>query len=219
MMKTAFFSIVRGFVSLGVGFATWMTAFVGFDETFWMSSGWALLGTVSSYMLLKWRAEHKLLKQNGITRKEYRYIKQNLKEAHDKIRRLNKTLFASRSIHAAWQIGKLQRTVSRIYQVVKEEPKRFFQAEKFFFYHLDSIVELSERYTFLTRQKIKDHDVRLSLSETEQTLKTLTASVEEDLRVVVANDIDTLQMELDVAKLTLGRDEKVLIEERRKIDE
>ena len=201
-MKSILSFIYRSFISLIIFGIIWPTAYFGFEQTFWLSSLLAILGGGVTNFILKNRGQKKLLKENQLTKKEYQYITQNLKEADQKIKRLNKTLLSIRSFRAAKLLGNLQRLVKQIYQIVKKEPKRFYQAERFFFYHLDSVVELSERYVFLSRQNIKDLEVRLSLSETEQTLEKLVKSLDEDLLTVLSNDIETLNMELDVAKQT-----------------
>lgn len=201
-MRSVLSFFFRSFISLIIFGIIWPTAYFGFDQSFWVSSLLALLGGGLTNFILKKRGQKKLLKENHLTKKEYQYIVQNIKEAEQKIKRLNKVLLSIRSFRAAKLLGNLQRLVKQIYQIVKKEPKRFYQAERFFFYHLDSVVELSERYVFLSRQNIKDLEVRKSLSETEETLEKLVKSLNDDLLTVLSNDIETLNMELDVAKQT-----------------
>lgn len=201
-MKSVLSFLFRSLISLLIFGVIWPTAYFGFHQTFLVSSLLALLGGGLTNFILKKRGQKKLLKENQLTKKEYQYIVQNLKEAEQKIKRLNKVLLSIRSFRAAKLLGNLQRLVKQIYQIVKKEPKRFYQAERFFFYHLDSVVELSDRYVFLSRQNIKDLEVRMSLSETEQTLEKLVKSLNDDLLTVLSNDIETLNMELDVAKQT-----------------
>lgn len=217
-MKSILAFIFRSLVSLTISVVIWPVAFFGFDVAFWMSTLLAILGGGATYYILKAREHQKHLKHNQLTRKEFQYIDRNLKEAQLKIKRLNKAMVGVRSFRAAKLIGNLQRTVRQIYQIVKNEPKRFYQAERFFFYHLDSIVELSERYVFLTRQKVKDLEVRLALSETEQTLDKLSKSLDDDLLTVLSNDIETLNLELDVAKQTHDRYNSLLFEEQQSPD-
>jgi 5-bromo-4-chloroindolyl phosphate hydrolysis protein len=205
-MKSVLTLFLRGFVSVHVYMAVMLIALLGFDTSFVLSILYGTVGGAASYYILKWWSQQKLLKQNQLTRKEYRYILRNLKEAQFKIKRLNKALLSIRSIHTAKQLVKLQRMVHRIYQIVKKEPKRFYQAERFFFYHLDSTVELSERYVFLKRQHVKDEETIQSLSTTEQTLEKLINSLEEDLKIVLSNDIDQLNLELDIANSALNRE-------------
>ncbi|NSL50988.1 5-bromo-4-chloroindolyl phosphate hydrolysis family protein [Calidifontibacillus erzurumensis] len=199
-MKTILSFIYRMMISSIVFVVTLPIAHFGLSMSIGVSSLIALISGATSYYFLKLRSKQKLLKDNHLTRKEYQSIERNLKEAKEKIKRLNKAMLGIRSFRAAKLIGSLQRIVKQIYQIVKNEPKRFYQAERFFFYHLDSVVEISERYVFLSRQNVKNVDVRLSLTETEETMENLLNLLNDDLLRVLANDIETLQLELDVAK-------------------
>ncbi|KEF37927.1 5-bromo-4-chloroindolyl phosphate hydrolysis protein [Schinkia azotoformans MEV2011] len=201
-MRSVLTFLFRSLISLIIVGIIWPTAYFGFEQSFLNSSLLAILGGGLTNFILKKRGQNKLLKENQLTKKEYQYIAQNVKEANQKIKRLNKVLLSIRSFRVAKLLGNLQRLVKQIYQIVKKEPKRFYQAERFFFYHLDSVVELSERYVFLSRQNIKDLEVRKSLSETEDTLEKLVKSLNDDLLTVLSNDIETLNMELDVARQT-----------------
>lgn len=207
-MKAIFTFFLYGFIACPLWILSWLLAFFAFQASFGLSFLWATGIVVIAMGSLIWRRKHNLLKRHQITNKDYRYIQSHLKEAHNKMKRLNKTLLGVRSFRAAKQIGKLQQMVSRIYRIVKKEPKRFFVAERFFFYYLDSIVELSERYTFLTRQNVKEPDVRESLAETERTLAELSNSIEAELRTILSDDIDELNIELDVAKHSIDREKK-----------
>jgi len=153
--------------------------------------------------VIKWITKRKFLKKHQLSRKEFAYIVQNLKEAKKKIHRLQKVFFNVRNIGAFKQMLDLIRLVKRIYAIIRREPRRFYQAEKFFFYHLDSIVELSEKYAFLAAQPVKNNELYFSLKDTRNTLKELKRTIENDLYEVLSKDIDHLEFELNVAKHSL----------------
>ncbi|WP_102349167.1 5-bromo-4-chloroindolyl phosphate hydrolysis family protein [Bacillus sp. Marseille-P3661] len=213
-MKSILKFIFRGFIATNITILTGATAWFGFEQSFLISIGLGALAGITTQYMLKWRDQNATIKQNQLTKKEYKYIQQNLKEASTKIKRFNKALLGIRSISAVKKMAKLQRMVYQIYQIVKKEPKRFFQADRFFFYHLDTIVELSERYILLVKQPVNDPIIRESLKETEQTLDKLVQSLETDLLNVLANDIHTLKMGLDVAKQTFKQEQPLLPNER-----
>ena len=89
--------------------------------------------------------------------------------------------------------------------MTKKEPKRFYRAEEFYFSHLDSIVEMTEKYSLLASQPKKNIEINQSLLETRQTLNEMTRILEEDLYHFVANDVDHLNFEIDVAKNTIKK--------------
>ena len=108
--------------------------------------------------------------------------------------------------------------LKKIQQLTKQEPKRFYKAEPFYFSHLDSVVELSEKYALLSRQPNKSRELNQSLVETRRTLDELTETVEKDLYEILAEDIEDLHFELDVAKKTINtRKESELLDESRRL--
>ncbi len=149
--------------------------------------------------------EASLLKKHRLTRKEYAYIKENLEEAKGKIIRLRRALFRSKSIQMLKQNAEILRITRRIYLLTKQEPKRFYQAERFYYQTLDSVVELTEKYALLSSQPRKNKDLSMSLSETRMTLAELSRRLEEDLHELMKEDIDDLHFELDMAKHSLRK--------------
>lgn len=197
--------IIRSFVAIPATGTVWLVSFFGLAQTFWFSSGVALVGGGVAYFLTGVYSTTRFLKKNQLTRKEYRYIKQNLKEAKRKINRLNKMLFSLRHISSLKQRVDVYRITNKIYSLTKKEPKRFYKAERFYFSHLDSVLELTEKYAFLSSQPKISHELEHSLSETRRTLNELTEKVEQDLYYILSDDIDNLNFEIDVAKHSLKK--------------
>lgn len=203
-MNTFLQFLVRTVISFSIGtssFIAYLLLFdLGFPLIFLSSIGTGIL----IFFLVKGLQKRWWLKKNGLSSQEFRYINKNLKEAKEKVKRLQKQQLRVRSLGAFKQILELNRLSRRIYQLVKKEPKRFFSAESFFFYHLDSVVEITEKYTFLAAQPGKNKEAFLSLQQTRTTLDDLTGSLEKDLQSVLANDMDTLQFELNFANQHLS---------------
>jgi 5-bromo-4-chloroindolyl phosphate hydrolysis protein len=215
-MKSFFSFITRVFVAIPATALVWLISYFGFSQTFFLSSVYALLGGTVIYFAVKWLTTRKFLKKHQLSRKEYVYIAKNLQEAKKKIQRLQKVFFNVRNIGAFKQMLELIRLVKRIYTIIRREPRRFYQAERFFFYHLDSIVELSEKYAFLASQPVKNNELYFSLKDTRDTLKDLKRSIENDLYDVLSKDIDHLSIELDVAKHSLKTTEHPLKDDERR---
>jgi 5-bromo-4-chloroindolyl phosphate hydrolysis protein len=178
----------------------WTLSYFAFYNTFFISSAAALGGGALIYWLASLYSDSRFLKKNGLSRKEYRYIKKNLEEAKKKISRLHKLLFSIRHLPSLKERIELLRMIRKIYALTKKEPKRFYQAERFYFSHLDSVLELTEKYEFLSSQPKKNRDLDWSLNETRKTLSELSRLIEKDLYQVIENDLDTLNFEIDVAK-------------------
>jgi 5-bromo-4-chloroindolyl phosphate hydrolysis protein len=181
----------------------WLVNFVAFDQSFLMSSVNATLSAIITYWLSSIYLKRKFLKLHRLSGKEYAYIRKNLKEAKPKLFRLQKSLLRIRHIPSLKQRIELIRVTKKIYSLTKREPKRFYKAERFYFSHLDSAVELAEKYVFLAAQPKKNLELDHSLNESRRLLDQLSKSIEEDLYQVLSDDIDQLNFEIDVAKFSI----------------
>ncbi|MEC3801933.1 5-bromo-4-chloroindolyl phosphate hydrolysis family protein [Bacillus spizizenii] len=187
------------FVFIGV------LCFFGLNQSLFLSFVYGLASGAFVYTAGIWNARRLFLKKHSLTGREYAYIKKNLEEARQKIIRLRKALFQAKSIQMFKQNAEMLRLVRTIYILTKKEPKRFYQAERFFYQTLDSVVELTEKYAFLSSHPKKSKELSISLSEARITLAELTKRLEEDLTQVMGDEIDELQFELDAAKHSLKK--------------
>lgn len=204
-MRQFFEFILRSAAGVSTTILVWLISFFSFDQTVLASLLIGFLGGTAVYLLLGWILNRQYLKENGITRSEYKYIRNNLKEAKEKINRLQKAVLRIRNFSDMKQNYEVIKLVNKIYSTTKKEPKRFFKAEQFYFTNLDSIVEITEKYALLHSQPAKTSELKISLKETRLTIDKLTDSLENDLYRVLEDDIDDLQFELDVAKKTMER--------------
>ena len=129
---------------------------------------------------------------------------------------MNKSLFSIRDLSSVKQRIDILRITKKIQKMALKEPKRFYQAEPFYFSHLDSVIELTEKYNFLSAQPKKSLEINQSLIETRQTLNELTKVLEEDLYHVVSDDVDHLNFEIDVAKHTIKKQKEAKFPEENR---
>ncbi|MFE8697180.1 5-bromo-4-chloroindolyl phosphate hydrolysis family protein [Cytobacillus sp. FJAT-53684] len=209
--------LIRMFMAVPVTATVWLLSFFAFDQTFLLSGAISLGAGFLTYAISGMVLKRRFLKKHQLTRKEYQYIKENLDEAKGKISRLHKSLLSIRHLPTLKQRVEFTRTTRKIYSLTKKEPKRFYKAEPFYFSHLDSAVELSEKYVFLSAQPKKTSELEQSLNETRRTLEQMFTVVEEDLYLVISDDIDHLNFEIDVAKQSINtiKDSRNLTGSRR----
>ncbi|BBP86441.1 hypothetical protein BsIDN1_00590 [Bacillus safensis] len=148
----------------------------------------------------RWVAFQFFLKKHGLSRSDYVYIKQHLKkEAGQKLVRLKKALFAVKNVQTIKHNYEILRLARRIYMIKKKEPTRFYDAQRFYFETLDSVVELTEKYALLYNQPERSHELEMTLSQTRVTLTELQKQLTNDLQQVLGRDIEALHIELEVA--------------------
>ncbi|MED1635314.1 5-bromo-4-chloroindolyl phosphate hydrolysis family protein [Bacillus sp. C1(2022)] len=204
-MKPILHFMIRATAASALSVLLWFTSFFAFNQTFLLSSAYAAGAWIVVYLGGKWYGTYLFLKENQLTRREYAYIKQNLREAKLKIARLRKALFAVKNIQTIKQNLEILRIVRKIYSITKNEPKRFYQVERFYYQSLDSIVELTEKHAFLASQPKRNANLEVSLSETRMMIDKLAKQLEDDLYDLLKTDIDHLEFELDVAKHSMKK--------------
>lgn len=207
-LRTFVLFMIQSISSFTMMIAIWLLSFLALEQTFLLSSVYALISGGLTFLTVGGVSNRRFVKKNGLTHKEYKYIEKNLKEAKEKILRLQRALVNVRSIQHAKRNIEMIRTVRKIYSNTKKEPKRFYKAEGFFYERLDSLVELAEKYSFLSSQPAKSKEMIVSLHETDSTLNSLNESVKKDLYIMLNDDVDTLHFELDVAKNSINRMKK-----------
>ena len=156
---------------------------------------------ISNKLILTFQT-YKRRKQLGLTKTEYRQIELQLKKAREQINKLTQQYTRVRSIKSFKLINETSKVSRRIINIVNSDPHKFYAVEDFFYAHLPSAVELTDKYTLLTKEQVKGTDIHLALEETRKTLKDLHGTIEEDLKLALQSDIENLKIELDFAKLS-----------------
>ncbi|WP_042349206.1 5-bromo-4-chloroindolyl phosphate hydrolysis family protein [Bacillus massiliigorillae] len=154
---------------------------------------------------LKWMVSSRQLKNSGLSRREYKYIQEHLREGKVKITRLQRVMFSVGSVMTIKQNYDVIKVAKKLHSIVENDPKRFYEAEQFYYSHLDSMVELTEKYAFLTKQPVKTTEIQNSLRDTRITISSMAETINEDLSNLLASDVDTLRLEIDVAKQAIEK--------------
>lgn len=161
--------------------------------------------TVASYYLsnkvIRWLQTRSRSRELGLSTSEMKLISEQLKLAKSNIQKLNALPVKIRSVKAFKQKTDMVKTARRIIQIVQAQPQKFFGIEDFFYAHLPSAVELTSKYSMLSRQQVKGTDIHLALDDTRSTLKELQLTFEDDLKLALKDEIETLKIEIDFAKL------------------
>lgn len=203
-------AFIRHLLNIPIMITSWFIFFFSVDTGYFISSALAIGVYLVSNFCIKKLQQRSIMRKHHLTLSEYYHIQQQIKEANDKIRKLNSYYLKVRSISAFKQLFEMNRLAKRIISLVKANPRKFYQAENFFYAHLDSALELTSKYSLLVAQPIKNSDMKIALQDTRDTLQSINSIMEDDLRDVLASDIEHLKMELDFAKLSVGKKERPL---------
>ena len=203
-----FFS--RHTISLFISLSTVSITAIAANPGFFLG-GLLFVGTyTTSAFLLKLSQKKKVTKLAGISKEEYNHIDTQLSTAQKQIQTLSKNYLRVRSISTFKQLLEITRISKNIVKIVKANPQKFYTVEQFFYAHLPSAVQLTETYTMLTKQPVKDKEIQITLAKTRETLTDLNDTIQTDLKDALSNDIDHLQMEIEFANRSNTRKKEQL---------
>jgi len=200
----------RHFIAAPISFGSWLFFVMGTGMNMFAATGLLVAIYFGGTFTLKQIQLSSNLKKLGMSRSEYSHIKGQITGAKMKIKRLNGLYGQVRSIQAFRQIHEMSSLSRRILNLVRSNPKKFYEVEKFFYAHLDSAVELTSKYALLINQPLKDKELRIALQNTRETLGDVNKQLEQDLRSVLASDIDQLQMEIDFVDVSINNKKPLL---------
>lgn len=210
--------IKRQSVSLPLMSAMFPILYLG-AEIGLLASGAVAAGTyIASNSTMKQYQLSSDSKQLGMTRSEYRNIRIQLKEGKEKIKTLQSHYYKVRSISSFKQLMDMTKIANKILTIVQQNPRKFYLAEPFFYSHLDSAIELTEKYSLLVGQPVKDMEMRIALQETREMLRSLQHVMEADLKRVLSTDVEQLRMELDYARLAVDQHHTRTINQQKQIE-
>lgn len=153
-----------------------------------------------SNLLIKNIQIHRITNQTGLTYAEYKHISDQLKQADQQLSLLTKQYLSVRSIRSFKQINEMTSLARSILKIVKQQPRKFYQVEPFFYAHLESATTLTQKYAMLTKQPLKDKEIQLALQDTNTALQQLIETFQTDLKDALSDDIEHLKIELEFAK-------------------
>jgi len=200
---------IRHFITAPVSFGSWALFLFGGMNIF-AATGLLIAIYLGGSFSIKQLQISSNVKSLGMSRSEYNHIKTQIAEAKGKIKRLNSLYGQVRSVQAFKQVYEMNNLARRVLTIVKNNPRKFYHVERFFYSHLDSAVELTSKYAMLVNQPLKDQQLRVALQQTRETLTDVNKQLEQDLHSALASDIEQLQLELDYVDVTLNKNKPLI---------
>lgn len=199
-------SRVFGFiVGLPVAVISWAVSIFALDISFIFDSLIGLGMFFVSYLPTQRLTSRKYLSEIGLSRRDYRYVRQQLTFSHTKLRQVLKSFVNIRSLQDFRQINDIYRISKSIHTTVKQRPSLFFKVESFFYSHIDNALNLIESYTRLARMPKKTKEEKQKLQQTRITLDEVRRTLIADLKRLNEEDYERLDVEIKLNKLNQNR--------------
>lgn len=166
-------------VGIPVAFLTSIFGMIALDVSFLIDMSIGIVGFLMTYLPIQKLTSRKYLNEIGLTRKDYRYIRNQLNHTHQKLRGILKTYVNIRSIKDFRQI----------------------KVEGFFYSHIDNALNLVDAYTRLAKMPKKSINEQQKLEQTRITLDEVKRTLIADLKRLNEDDYERLDIEMELNKL------------------
>lgn len=165
-------------------------------------------GFFAAYLPTQSVSLNRQLKEYGLTKSEYRYIQNQMKEAKEKLNRLRQSYYNIRTLKDAKLIFDINRIVKSIINTVEDDPKIFYNVQQFFHSNLDSAVNTIEQYLFLYKMPGKSKDEKIKLHETRLSLLELKRTLQANLSHMNRSTYQSLEVEKEIISMNKRRTDK-----------
>lgn len=183
-------ALITGFISMN---------FFHFDM--WIDTLVMVFGYFAGYFPIQMTTGNKYLNEMGISKQDYKYVRQQVKQAEPKIKQLLVQYKKVRSITDFRNVNEINKLARTIFKTVQQNPKKFFKVDSFFFSHLDNTVNLLDQFLYLSRMPHKTAEDKQLLYNARLTLEELKRTLQADLKALNSSDFEQMKVEMDLATL------------------
>lgn len=183
-------ALITGFISISF-----------FQLDMWIDAIIMLMGYLGAYFPIQITTGRKYLTEMGITKQDYKYIRNQLKIAEPKIKLLMAQFKKVRSINDFRNVNEINKLARVIFKTVQRQPRKFFKVDSFFFSHLDNTVNLLDQFLYLSRMPHKTNEDKQMLYHARLTLEELKRTLQADLKALNGEDFNQMKVEIDLAGL------------------
>lgn len=183
-------ALITGWISMNV-----------FQFDMWLDTLVMAGGYLGAFFPIQMTTGNKYLKEMGVTKHEYKYIRTQMKIAEPKIKQLLVQYKKVRSVTDFRNVNEINKLARTIYKSVQNDPKKFFKVDSFFFSHLDNTVNLLDQFLYLSRMPHKTPEDKQLLYNARLTLEELKRTLQADLKALNSSDFEKMKVEIDIASL------------------
>ncbi|GGI42150.1 5-bromo-4-chloroindolyl phosphate hydrolysis family protein [Mammaliicoccus stepanovicii] len=206
-MKYNLSYILGSLLAIPVSFIVFLFSIFQLDLNFMLDIGIFFGSYVLSFIPIQWYSSSRFLKEMGLTRREYRFIRKQLNEAGPKLKRLYKNYMRVRSYSEFKNLNEVSKLARTIYNTVRQSPEKFYSVESFFYSHLDNTVNLIDNYTMLQRMPNKSKEEKAKLKQTKLTIDENKRTLVADLKQLNESSYHQLDIEMELSEIAKNRND------------
>lgn len=142
--------------------------------------------------------------EEGLTEEDITFFRTTMAQAKEDILQLEKNIQASPKLKAIDLRNHTLKASKGIFKQLVTYPKKLHLADHFLYTHLPNLVELTGKFLEIQQHPIKDKDTYHALAQTTQIIEQMTQLILKDYQTLAEEDLESLDIELNIAKNNLN---------------
>ncbi|GEL66087.1 5-bromo-4-chloroindolyl phosphate hydrolysis family protein [Marinilactibacillus psychrotolerans] len=142
----------------------------------------------------------------GLGKEDIQYFRQTMQNAKAQIKKIETNLQATGKLKAIENRNNTVHLTKSLFREIIKEPNRLHEVDQFLYVHLPSLADLSEKYVEIDNHEAKSKATYDMLDRSSQTLDEMCQQIAGDYVEFKSDDIEDMEVEVELAKRSLDKD-------------
>lgn len=142
----------------------------------------------------------------GLEKEDIQYFRQTMQKAKQQIRDIEINMLATGKLKAIENRNNTIHLTKSMFREIIKEPNRLHEVDQFLYVHLPSLADLSGKYNEINNHQAKSKATYDMLDKASQTLDKMCQQIAEDYVQFKSDDIVDMEVEVELAKRSLDKD-------------
>lgn len=142
----------------------------------------------------------------GLGKEDIQYFRQTMQNAKAQIKKIETNLQATGKLKAIENRNNTVHLTKSLFREIIKEPNRLHEVDQFLYVHLPSLADLSEKYVEIDNHEAKSKATYDMLDRSSQTLDEMCQQIAVDYVEFKSDDIEDMEVEVELAKRSLDKD-------------
>lgn len=145
-------------------------------------------------------------KSKGLSKDEMKFFRETMQTTKINLLELEKNMSKSTKLVAIERRNNSIHLAKALFKEITQEPHRLHDVDKFLYVHLPSLKDLTAKYIEVDNHEVKHKATFQVLEESANTIDDMCNLIAEDYVSFKSDDIDDIELEIELARKTITRD-------------
>lgn len=150
--------------------------------------------------------KEKFYKSKGLTEEDIEYFRETMHKAKKQIIQIEQNMRTAGKLKAIEHRNNTAQLSKSMFKEIIKEPDRLHEVDQFLYVHLPSLADLTEKYVEINNHEKKSSATYDILDRSAETIDAMCQQIAEDYVNFRSTDIEDMDLEVQLAKRTLKRD-------------